>query len=132
MIPPFNEHGYLPPGIHKATSRKLPSGWLAIADSQGRDGVVAVVDEVWEAASCPAIVLNGSFVTAEPEPNDVDCVLLVDPAHPRDYTTEEDLLARVAVSGNRTGRSGRFDTLLERFFATDRDLAPKGMIEVLL
>jgi hypothetical protein len=38
-------------------------------------------------------IVNGSSVTAVDEPNDVDCVLLVDDAFPKDEDAEADLLA---------------------------------------
>ena len=69
MIPPFNEHGYLPPGIHSATLDEVESRfgcgselrrvqleslrWLV--DLAGRAGAVR-------------LIINGSFVTDVIEP----------------------------------------------------------------
>jgi hypothetical protein len=78
------------------------------------------------------LVLNGSFVTAETEPNDVDCVLLVDPGYLRNYSAEEDLLDGLPFLEIDLVDQVDFDRLVGRFFATDRRHNPKGMIEVLL
>ena len=45
-----------------------------------------------KAAGIARLVLNGSFVTDVPEPNDVDCVLLMGPGFPADRGAEAELL----------------------------------------
>ena len=81
MIPSFDDNGFLPPGIHPATVDE-------IADRFGQEPEVRRAQmesirwlvEIAQRAGIEKIVLNGSFVTDQYEPNDVDCALLVDRA----------------------------------------------------
>ena len=80
MIPPFDSRtGYLPPGIHDGTwmevkarfggnahRRRLLAGLRRVLRNLGR-------------AECGSVLLNGSFVTSEPLPNDYDAAW--EPAH---------------------------------------------------
>lgn len=133
MIPPFNEHGYLPPGIHPATLDEVAArfgseselrrvqleslGWLL--DLARRAGVLRVV-------------INGSFTTEVFEPNDVDCVLLIGPGFPRDKAAEAELVAGLPFLEISMVSQVDFDLLVEKFFATDRQAVPKGMVEIVL
>jgi predicted nucleotidyltransferase len=131
MIPPFNEHGYLPPGIHKATIEEVAErfGWqsqMRRDEMESLRWLIALLKEI----HVQRVILNGSFVTAEAEPNDVDCVLLADPD--RDYSEEEELLEGLPFLEIDLVDRGDFDRLVEEFFATDRYQDPKGMIEVIL
>ena len=76
------------------------------------------------------IVLNGSFVTDIIEPNDVDCVLLIGPGASKDPTAEEELLQGLPFLDISLVGQSDFDYFIERFFAVDRMLRTKGMIEV--
>jgi hypothetical protein len=133
MIPPFNENGYLPPGIHKASLEEIIErfGWQSqvrrdqIESLRWLMGLIAHLH-------VQRLVLNGSFVTAEPEPNDVDCVLLFSPDYPRDCSVEDDLLEGLPFLEIDLVDQVDFDRLTGVFFATDRRETPKGMIEVLL
>lgn len=94
MIPPFNEHGYLPSGIHSATIDEVAARF-------GRESEVCRVQmeslhwlvHVARRAGVSRLVLNGSFVTDVLEPNDVDCVLLIGAGFPRDESAEAEMLA---------------------------------------
>ena len=78
------------------------------------------------------LVLNGSFVTDEVEPNDVDCVLLVAPDSPRGAEVAAELRAGLPFLAIDVVDQDDFDFFVEKFFVTDRDRVPKGMIEVIL
>jgi hypothetical protein len=133
MIPAFNENGYLPPGIHKASLDE-------IADRFGRQSEtrVAEMDSIrWlidlvRGTGVERIILNGSFATAVQEPNDVDCVLLVNDAFFEDPTLDAALedgfpFLEIEVVDRRA-----FDYFVESFFALDKKDIPKGMLEVIL
>jgi hypothetical protein len=77
------------------------------------------------------IVVNGSFVTDKLEPNDVDCVLLIGPRFPLDAEAEAELVAGLPFINLELVDAAAFQQLTERTFATDRDLEPKGMVEVI-
>ena len=133
MIPPFNENGYLPPGIHKASLDEIAERFGRQSEMRmaQMDSVRWLVDLVRH-AGVERMILNGSFVTAIREPNDVDCVLLMMPDAPKDQTVEtvlEDGLPFLEV--DVVSRS-EFDYFVERFFAADRRRILKGMIEVIL
>jgi Family of unknown function (DUF6932) len=83
MIPPFEENGYLPPGVHSATLDEVEARF-------GRESELRRVQmeslrwlvDLARRAGVARIVINGSFVTEVFEPNDVDCVILIGAGFP--------------------------------------------------
>ncbi|MBC8112789.1 MAG: hypothetical protein H7062_00260 [Candidatus Saccharimonas sp.] len=133
MIPSFDERGYLPPGIHPAT---LPE----IADRLGgpselrrvqMDSLRWLVD-LAQRVGVARLIVNGSFTTDAWEPNDIDCVLLAASDFPRDAAALTELENGLPFLDVQLVDRVAFDHMTERFFATDRDELPKGMLEVLL
>ncbi len=132
MIPALNERGYLPPGIHPATLNEIDVRF-------GRESEVRRAQmesltwlvELARRSGVRRIVVNGSFVTDKLEPNDVDCVLLIGPNFPVDRTAEADLLAGLPFINMELVDQEAFDKFTVTIFATDRDLIPKGMVEVI-
>ncbi len=132
MIPAFSDEGYLPAGLHRATVEEIHARF-------GQESELRRVQ--WESlrwlvelarrAGVRRIVVNGSFVTDKLEPNDVDCVLLVEAGFPRDQAAEADLLSGVPFINMELVDQEGFEQFTEKTFATDRDLVPKGMIEVM-
>ena len=82
MIPPLNEYGWLPEGVHDCTLEEAATRFGGFERSDRRPQLWArFVEFVSEAQGCEliaAIVVDGSFVTAEPIPNDIDLVLVMD------------------------------------------------------
>ena len=78
------------------------------------------------------LVINGSFTTEVFEPNDVDCVLLIEAGFPRDQSVEAELVGGLPFLEMNLVNQADFDVLVETFFATDRHLVNKGMVEVIL
>ena len=132
MIPAFNAKGYLPPGLHGATVDEIRARF-------GRESELRRVQmeslrwlvELARRAGVQRIVVNGSFVTDKLEPNDVDCVLLVGAGFPRDEAAETELLSGLPFINMELVDQDGFEQFTEKTFATDRDLVPKGMIEVM-
>ena len=133
MIPPFDEHGYLPPGVHPAE----------LAEIEARFGVQSEIRRVqmesvrWmvdlaRRAGVKRIVLNGSFVTDIIEPNDVDCVLLIGEGYPKDAGAHEELDAGFPFLDIQVVEGPDFRQIVEETFSSDREAVPKGMIEVIL
>jgi hypothetical protein len=86
LIPLFIEDGLLPQGLHFATLAEIAERFGT--DSELRRVQMESIRWVGDAASRAGVerfVINGSFVTDVPEPNDVDCVLLIGPTFPLDY-----------------------------------------------
>jgi len=69
-IPPLNEHGWLPEGIHNCTPEETAKQFGMFQGSDRRPLLWAkFVEFVREAKACgliDAILVDGSFVTAEP------------------------------------------------------------------
>src|SRR2546426_815235 len=77
------------------------------------------------------VVVNGSFVTDKLEPNDVDCVLLIESGFPHDAAAEAELVAGLPFINFELVDGEAFRHFTEKTYATDRNLVPKGMLEVL-
>src|SRR5439155_1901222 len=92
MIPPFNDSGFLPPGIHSATIDEIDARFGRQSELRRvqMESVRWMVDLAVRAGA-QKIVLNGSFVTDIIEPNDVDCVLLIGPGPTTDEAAESEL-----------------------------------------
>jgi hypothetical protein len=104
VIPAFNEHGWLPDGIHDCTLEEAGKRFGVFQSSDRRPQLWARFTEFMsEAKGCrwmEAVLVDGSFVTAEPDPRDVDLILVVAGSH--DFSadllpTEYSLLAQRRV-----------------------------------
>jgi hypothetical protein len=131
MIPPFDHSGYLPPGIHPATLSEIAARFGTASEvRRAQMESVAWMVPVAARAGIKRVILNGSFVTAIMEPNDVDCVLLVESGFPADAAAEAELLAGLPFLELKLVRQTEFDEYVNLVFGTDRRGKPKGMIEV--
>ena len=130
-IPDFNDHGYLPAGIHPATLDEIAARFGRESElRQAQMESLRWLVDLARRAGVRRIVVNGSFVTDKFEPNDVDCVLLIGPDFPHDTAAEAELLAGLPFINAELVDSEAFRQFTERTFATDRSLEPKGMVEV--
>ncbi len=131
MIPPFDEHGYLPPGIHPATMEEIAERFGQESEIR-RDQMESLgwLVDAARRAGAERLVINGSFVTDVSEPNDVDCVLLLVKGFPRDRAAEDELENGFPFVQLDLVNQRDFDVMINRVFAIDRDFRPKGMIEV--
>ena len=133
MIPHYNDEGYLPPGIHPATLEEIAARFGRESELRQvqMESLRWLIDFV-QRAGAKRIVVNGSFVTDKLEPNDVDCVVLIEPDFPRDADAEAELLAGLPFINLEIVDAEGFQQFTERTFATDRNLVLKGMVEVIL
>jgi hypothetical protein len=133
MIPPFNDSGLLPPGIHPATISEIAErfGGPSEIRSVQMDSLRWMLDLALRAGVL-RIVLNGSFVTDIMEPNDVDSVLLFPPGEPQDIPAFRELRAGLPfIDAAILSDIERFDEYVGAIFAEDRFGNAKGVIEVL-
>jgi hypothetical protein len=133
MIPEFQENGYLPPGIHIADVEELERRF----GQQSEMRQIQMESVHWllalaRQAGVLRVVINGSFVTDVLEPNDVDCVLLIDENFPRNEQSEVELRSGLPFLEVQLVTADAFELLVDSIFATDRRMRPKGMVEVLL
>ncbi len=83
-------------------------------------------------AGVQRLIINGSFVTDQLQPNDIDCALLIGRDSSRDRGAHREILnglpfLEIALIGQED-----FDYLVDAVFATDRQRIPKGVVEVIL
>lgn len=132
MIPAFNDDGYLPPGVHPATVEEIAARFGRESEMRRvqMESVIWMI-ELARRSGVQRIVVNGSFVTDKLEPNDVDCVLLIGSGFPSEKNAEAELLSGLPFINMELVDRQAFQQFTEKTFATDRDLVPKGMIEVM-
>jgi hypothetical protein len=134
MLPPFDDSGNLPPGIHTCSVEDLKSRFGS--GSEERETEISELMDFIEAARRAGVrrlLVNGSFVTGKLAPNDVDVVFLPGPDYPRHG---QELVAsdvvwpflQVIVAAD----DADFEAWAIRQFATDRKGRPKGVVEVTL
>ena len=133
MIPPFEENGYLPPGIHRATLDEIEARF-------GREPEIRRVQmeslrwlvDLAKRAGAERLVINGSFVTDVDEPNDIDCVLLIPDGIEFDPRVDEEFEKGLPFLQIELATADDFSFMSGRFFASDRIFVPKGVVEVIL
>jgi hypothetical protein len=133
MIPRFVESGVLPPGVHSATleevrSRFGESSELRRVQMQSVEWMIDLARQ----AGVSKIVLNGSFVTDILEPNDVDCVLLIDDMYLPESVGAKALEEGLPFLEMKLVPRMVFDQYVEDIFGTDRLGRPKGTVEVII
>lgn len=131
MIPPFQDNGYLPPGIHKATIEEVEArfGLESELHRVQMESLTWLVDLI-KPAGVMRLVLNASFVTDIYEPNDVDCVLLLGPPATRDPEAVNEIYVGLPFLQIHVVGQKELDILVNEIFASDRETTPKGLIEV--
>lgn len=132
MIPEFNENGYLPAGIHVATLAEMEARFGC--DSEIRRSEMQALHwliELVKRAGGRRIVINGSFVTDAPEPNDVDCVVLIDETYPWDVAADITLAEGLPFLQLELLFQSDFDSMVNDVYGTDRDATPKGVVELI-
>jgi len=131
MIPELDEHGNLPPGIHRATLEEIEERFGRSTEVRRAEihSLRWLVD-LARRAGIERLIVNGSFVTDVFEPNDVDCVLLMGASFPRDLRAAEELDTGLPYIHLQVVYQERFDYLVHRFFAADSRGNRKGVIEV--
>jgi hypothetical protein len=136
VIPPFDEHGNLPPGVHSAR-------WQELTDRFGTtplrrrllDGLRSALESLRD-VGCRTVYLDGSFVTSKEDPADYDGCWVRDDV---DTSRVEPILlfregrdAQKAKYGGElysisvSGLSGAHELL--EFFQVDKDGNRKGIV----
>ena len=131
MIPPLEDNGYLPPGIHRAPLDEIEARFGSESELRQvqMESLHWLVDLARQ-AGIRRLVLDGSFVTETYEPNDVDCVLLLEPDRSYDHSALDEIADGFPFLEVQLVEPPEFSLLVEQFFATDRQNIPKGLVEV--
>ena len=116
MIPPFNENGCLPEGIYDCTIDEAAERFGAFQSSSQRPQLWdRFIEFMREADACElvdAVLVDGSFVTAKADPNDIDLVLVVSANH--DFSADFQPSEYNVLSKRRVNRRFGFDLLVAR------------------
>lgn len=106
VIPPLDDNGFLPPGIHACTLDEIGQRFARFGRTGQRprlfERLRAYVAEARQMTTAVAVIVNGSFATAKPEPGDVDIILVVRPDHDFNAVVlpfEYNLVSRKRVTG---------------------------------
>jgi hypothetical protein len=138
MIPPFDERGNLPPGIHKANWEELEA---RLGGTPWRRALLVGLREALEslrAAGCLTAYVDGSFVSADEAPGDFDVCWEPDGV---DFSALDPALldfsaGRLTQKKSFRGELFPADMIAERglrvldFFQLDRARRAKGVIEI--
>jgi len=110
MIPAFTEQGFLPPGIYQATLDECKERFVVFQQSDRRLRLFVQLEKLLDQAARAGIVkrilIAGSFVSAKPEPNDFDCIVVLDPSivgkllRPFEYNLVSRQMARRMFGGD--------------------------------
>lgn len=132
MIPPFENNGYLPPGIHAARFDEVEARFGTESELR-RIQVESLrwLVELATRAGVERIVLNGSFVTDVIESNDVDCVLLIGRDFPADTEAAKELSAGLPFLDLELVELPEFEIFVGQIYSSDRDGIPKGVVELI-
>ena len=134
MLPPFDEFGYLPPGIHPCGVEELIAKFGHGSPEREVEAQELLDFFAWaRKAGIERIIVNGSYVTTKTAPNDVDVVILPGTGYPRGELACEEQEARwpflqILIAADETD----LEEWSLQDFGTDRNRRVKGVIEVVL
>jgi hypothetical protein len=131
MIPPFDDYGNLPPGIHRATIEEVRARFGD--GSPEREAQMAELIEFvvfCRKAGVLRIVLNGSFVTGRLTPQDVDVIVLPDAARTENLFPNELVFPFLQIITAADDQDLEAWSLQD--FGTDRRGRFKGVIELII
>jgi hypothetical protein len=118
MIPEFDDHGNLPPGVHRATWEEIMARYATNAHRRALlDGLLEALRSL-RGAACAVAYLDGSFVTAKETPDDFDACWDATDVDPT--TLHPELLD---FTDGRTAQKARYGGEL---FPTDSQAHPDG------
>lgn len=115
-IPPLDPNGFLPVGVHDCALTEIKARFGTFQRSDRRSQLVAQLEiflaEAARTGLVVSVIVDGSFVTAKPEPNDVDLIVVVAADH--DLRADLGPTAYNIVSKKRVQRRFGFDMVAVR------------------
>ena len=140
MIPKFRDDGYLPVGIHVATEAEVTFRFGSATPRRRRLTLrLRRWLELSRHTGAHRFLIDGSFVTAKPEPNDIDAVVLIANDFERQVSAgleaalelEEMLVTRHPEEIFAAEDSLDWDDWVEFFSRTrENDNRRKGLVEI--
>ncbi len=142
-LPQLNVDGYLPPGIYFAELDEVLAQFGTSIPTRQRQGNLLrlIVGSARKYPTIKRVLLWGSFVSAKPEPGDLDYSIIVDPRHPTTTIAPEDRRFFIPYNANIHYGVDRGYLLLREYplddyfrslelICHDRDGQPRGILEV--
>lgn len=141
-LPEFNAEGELPLGVHRASLGEVVARFGT--STAVRQEVARRLVRVYNVASGTGLLLRfvvfGSFITAKPEPNDVDVFLLLDDSFVGrrftgdaallfDHLRAHDTFGASVFCSTRGGILGTEQDLIE-YWQIKRDGSFRGIVEI--
>lgn len=114
-IPKLNRHGFLPEGIHTCTLAEVRKRFGSFTTSDYRiqlcDKLFELIADAKATRLVVEVIINGSFVTNKPKPNDIDLILVLKEGvkFSTDVTSFRDY---VALSKKRLAKKYQFDVIV--------------------
>lgn len=130
-LPPLRPDGTLPPGVHPATMVDVFARFPAITTQRQalNNALASAVATITRLDLAERVVLDGSFVSAKPDPEDVDMVVLTPGVY---QLTGERVYAAAGIDLNLLDIQFAHDAVAFQgwiaFFSNDRNLVPKGVV----
>lgn len=117
MIPAFNENGWLSEGVHDCSLEEAAARFGTFQVSDHRQRLWAKFTEfIGEAKAfgglIEALLLDGSFATSNPNPNDIDLIVVVSASC--DFAMELQPMQYNLLSQRRVRRRFGFDIVVVR------------------
>jgi hypothetical protein len=114
VIPAFNENGWLPEGVHDCSLEEAAARFGTFQVSERRPRLWAkfteFIGEANASGMIEALLLDGSFVTVSPHPNDIDMIVVVSASC--DFTTELQPMQYNLISQRRVRSRFGFDIVV--------------------
>ena len=147
VIPPFNQDGLLPRGIHRCTLAEARGRFGTFQGSDRRPrlwtGFAEYMREASMSGAVEMVLMDGSFVTAKPDPNDIDLVIVLPASH--DFSANLPAAQYDVLAQKRVRKRFGFDILVVKnsseslehaiaFFqqVRQRPDLQKGLLEIVL
>lgn len=113
-IPDFDDEGFLPSGVHPTTLEEIRSRFGQFQHSDVRCQLANKLDAFLKEARSSdlfaEIIINGSFISAKDEPNDIDLILVLNLGH--DFAAELRPFEYNVISRRQVRRRFGFDVLV--------------------
>lgn len=134
MLPPLDDQGNLPVGIHRCTTEELAARFGSGSEERATEmSELLLFIEAARKAGVRRLMVNGSFVTGKLAPNDVDVVFLPGPGYPgQGPNLDSNELVWPFLHIIVAADDADFEAWATGLFATDRENSPKGVVEVIL
>ena len=139
MIPEFNKYGNLPAGIYKSSITCIENKFGKSSEER-----ISLFNDFRKFLKMLSpfkkniirLILDGSFVTSKESPGDIDCIMIIEnnfrfiPEIVEELGNSKELY-NIHLFVFEEKNTERCSDMLN-FFSKDKDLKPKGIIEVIL